>query len=76
MDLVPYVGFREVCVRILCFEKRHEFLILEKGNIFVVSYEAKFHTLSRFAMKMLNIEKYQIFYFVKTLNTNIRITTL
>ena len=39
---------------------RDEFMALEKGGMSVDAYEAKFHSLSRYAMQLVNTEEERI----------------
>lgn len=48
--------------------KKDEFLALEQGDIFIIAYEAKFNTLSRYTTQLLTFENKRIHIYIKGLN--------
>lgn len=53
-------------------KKKYGFLALRQRNMIVAAYEAKFHTLSRYATtQLLDTEKERIRLFMKGLKTNL-----
>lgn len=55
---------------------KDKFFTLEKFNMVVAAYEAKFDALCRFSTQLPDIENDWIHHFVKDLNTNFHVSTL
>ncbi|WMV13709.1 hypothetical protein MTR67_007094 [Solanum verrucosum] len=53
--------------------KKDEFTALEQGGVYVVSYEAKFHALSRYATQLVTTEEERICLFIKGLNYELQV---
>ena len=62
--------------RTLMDRKRDEFLSLEQGRMSVTAYEAKFHSLSRYATQLCFSPQERIRRFVKGLRSDLLILAL
>ncbi|WMV33519.1 hypothetical protein MTR67_026904 [Solanum verrucosum] len=53
--------------------KKDEFMVLEQGGMIVAAYEAKFHTLSRYATQLVTTVEERIWLFIRGLNSELQI---
>lgn len=55
----------------LRYLKKDEFMTLEQGGTCMPAYEAKFYTLSIYAMQLVNMEEEGILLFISSLSTKL-----